>query len=225
MKNLIKLNAAARAAKAEAEARAAEAARAEEADRKAVEELAAAHKDVPTQLIRDLIEGAKKGIYKFIVLGYKHIVVDIVTTNKDVKQNILDRINLIYSCRANQEDPLLEEWNIINTMCRMQQMFQIAYEAIEAGFIPDDAVVDGNNVEHWIKDNTLYSTEGIEEANLNDLTSKLSKEDKRKLLLERLEKAQAEAAAAQEELDSWEDDEENEEDWEDEEEWEDEESY
>ena len=77
-------------------------------------------------------------------------------------------------------------------MMEMQRKFQIAHDAIEAGLIPEDVIIDENNIEHWIVGNKAYSTDGVEEANLDDLETNLSTKDRKILLKERIKKYQEE---------------------------------
>ena len=200
MKNTIKKNlAAAEAAKkaeeaarkaalkAEREA-AAEAAEAE-AEKAKVEELAKAHADIGIATIKDIIDAANKGELFFISMGHDGLVADYATSEKDARKHV----EWIYkSARENKEELLLDSSSIMHGMMEMQKKFQIAHDAIEAGLIPEDAIIDENNIEHWIVGNKAYSTSGVEEANLDDLETKLSAKDRKTLLKERIKKYQEE---------------------------------
>ena len=221
MKNTIKKNlAAAEAAKkAEEAARkaalkaeqevAAEAAKAE-AEKAKVEEFAKAHADADTATIKDIIDAANKGELFFISMGHDGLVADYATSEKDARKHV----EWIYkSARKNKEEPLLDSSSIINGMMEMQRKFQIAHDAIEAGLIPEDVIIDENNIEHWIVGNKAYSTDGVEEANLDDLETKLSVKDRKTILKERikkyqeeLEKLEAESEAEDESCEDYEDD-------------------
>ena len=96
-------------------------------------------------------------------------------------------------------------------MMKMQKKFQIAHDAIEAGLIPEDTIIDENNIEHWIVGNRAYSTDGVEEANLDDLETKLSAKDRKTLLKERIKKYQEELEKLEAEDEDCEGDEEYEE--------------
>ena len=200
MKNTIKKNlAAAEAAKkaeeaarkaalkAEREA-AAEAAEAE-AEKAKVEEFAKAHADIGIATIKDIIDAANKGELFFISMGHDGLVADYATSEKDARKHV----EWIYkSARENKEELLLDSSSIMHGMMEMQKKFQIAHDAIEAGLIPEDAIIDENNIEHWIVGNKAYSTSGVEEANLDDLETKLSAKDRKTLLKERIKKYQEE---------------------------------
>lgn len=221
MKNTIKKNlAAAEAAKkaeeaarkaalkAEQEA-AAEAAKAE-AEKAKVEEFAKAHADVGIAAIKDIIDAANKGELFFISMGHDDLVADYATSEKDARKHI----EWIYkSARKNKEELLLGSSSIMSGMMEMQRKFQIAHDAIEAGLIPEDVIIDENNIEHWIVGNKAYSTDGVEEASLDDLETKLSVKDRKTLLKERikkyqeeLEKLEAESEAEDENCEDCEDD-------------------
>ena len=171
------------ALKAEQEAAAAEAEKAK------VEEFAKAHADVDLATIKDIIDAAKMGELFFISMGHDGLVADYATSEKDARKHV----EWIYkSARENKEELLLDSSTIMNGMAKMQKKFQIAHDAIEAGLIPEDAVIDENNIEHWIVGNRAYSTEGVEEANLDDLETELSAKDRKTLLKERIKKYQEE---------------------------------
>ena len=215
MKNTIKTNlvAAAAAKKAEEAARkaalkakqeAAAAAAEAEAEKAKVEEFAKAHADVDLATIKDIIDAAKRGELFFISMGHDGLVADYATSEKDARKHI----EWIYkSARENKEELLLDSSTIMNGMMKMQKKFQIAHDAIEAGLIPEDAIIDENNIEHWIVGNTAYSTDGVEEANLDDLETKLSMKDRKVLLKERIKKYQEELEKLEDE------DEDDDEDW------------
>lgn len=193
--NLIKAEAAKKAEEAarkaaikaeqEAKAAAAEA----EAEKAKVEEFANAHKDVDIATIKDIIDAAKKGELFFIAMGHDGLVADYATSEKDARKHV----EWIYkSARENKEELLLDSSAIMHGMMEMQRKFQIAHDAIEAGLIPEDTIIDENNIEHWIVGNKAYSTDGVEEANLDDLETKLSAKDRKTLLKERIKKYQEE---------------------------------
>ena len=196
MKNTIKNN----LVVAEAEKKAREEARkaalkaeqetaAAEAEKAKVEEFAKAHADVDLVTIKDIIDAAKKGELFFIAMGHDGLVADYATSEKDARKHV----EWIYkSARENKEELLLDSSTIMNGMAKMQKKFQIAHDAIEAGLIPEDVVIDENNIEHWIVGDKAYSTEGVEEANLDDLETKLSAKDRKTLLKERIKKYQEE---------------------------------
>lgn len=216
--NLVKAEAAKKAEEAakkaalKAEQEAAAAAAEAEAEKAKVEEFANAHKDVDIATIKDIIDAAKKGELFFIAMGHDGLVADYATSEKDARKHV----EWIYkSARENKEELLLDSSTIMHGMMEMQRKFQIAHDAIEAGLIPEDAIIDENNIEHWIVGNKAYSTDGVEEANLDDLETKLSAKDRKTLLRERIKKYQ-------EELEKLETEEEDE-DYEDDEDWEDDE--
>lgn len=200
MKNTIKKNlAAAEAAKKaeeaarkaalKAEREAAAAAAEAEAEKAKVEEFAKAHADVGIATIKDIIDAANKGELFFISMGRDGLVADYATSEKDARKHV----EWIYkSARENKEELLLDSSSIMHGMMEMQKKFQIAHDAIEAGLIPEDAIIDENNIEHWIVGNKAYSTDGVEEANLDDLETKLSAKDRKTLLKERIKKYQEE---------------------------------
>lgn len=217
MKNTIKKNLAdAKAAKkAEEAARKAalkakqEAAEAE-AEKAKVEEFAKAHANVDIAIIKDIIDTAKKGELFFISMGHDGLVADYATSEKDARKHV----EWIYkSARKNKEELLLDSSSIMNGMMEMQKKFQIAHDAIEAGLVPEDAIIDENNIEHWIVGNKAYSTDGVEEANLDDIETKLSAKDRKTLLKERikkyqeeLERLESESEAEDEDCEDYEDD-------------------
>ena len=200
MKNTIKKNlAAAEAAKKAEEAarkaalkaeREATAAAAEaEAEKAKVEEFAKAHADIGIATIKDIIDAANKGELFFISMGHDGLVADYATSEKDARKHV----EWIYkSARKSKEELLLDSSSIMSGMMEMQRKFQIAHDAIEAGLIPEDVIIDENNIEHWIVGSKAYSTEGVEEANLDDLETKLSAKDRKTLLKERIKKYQEE---------------------------------
>lgn len=200
MKNTIKKNlAAAEAAKKaeeaarkaalKAEREAAAAAAEAEAEKAKVEEFAKAHADIGIATIKDIIDAANKGELFFISMGHDGLVADYATSEKDARKHV----EWIYkSARENKEELLLDSSSIMHGMMEMQKKFQIAHDAIEAGLIPEDAIIDENNIEHWIVGNKAYSTDGVEEANLDDLETKLSAKDRKTLLKERIKKYQEE---------------------------------
>lgn len=200
MKNTIKTNlvVAAAAKKAEeatrkaalkAEQEAAAAAAAAEAEKVKVEEFAKAHTNADIATIKDIIDAAKKGELFFISMGHDGLVADYATSEKDARKHV----EWIYkSARKNKEELLLDSSTIMRGMMEMQKKFQIAHDAIDAGLIPEDAIIDENNIEHWIVGNKAYSTDGVEEANLDDLETKLSAKDRKTLLKERIKKYQEE---------------------------------
>lgn len=187
--NNLKVAAEKRAAEEAAKKAADKAAKAEAADKAAVEAFAAAHKDVDLATIKDIIDAANDGKLFFITMGYDHLVADYATSKKDAEQHI----TWIYrSARLNREEGLVDSSSIMHGMMEMQKKFQIANDAMEAGLIPEDCIIDENNVEHWVIGNKAYTTEGIEEANLDDIETKLSMKDRKTLLRERIKKYQEE---------------------------------
>lgn len=214
--NLVKAEAdkkaeeAAKKAAIKAEQEAAAAAAEAEAEKAKVEEFANAHKDVDIAAIKDIIDAAKKGELFFIAMGHDGLVADYATSEKDARKHV----EWIYkSARESKEELLLDSSAIVRGMMEMQRKFQIAHDAIEAGLIPEDTIIDENNIEHWIVGNKAYSTDGVEEANLDDLETKLSAKDRKTLLKERIKKYQEELEKLDEEGDDedyedWEDDEE-----------------
>ena len=200
MKNTIKKNLAtaeaakkaeeaARKAALKAEREAAAAAAEAEAEKAKVEEFAKAHADIGIATIKDIIDAANKGELFFISMGHDGLVADYATSEKDARKHV----EWIYkSARENKEELLLDSSSIMHGMMEMQKKFQIAHDAIEAGLIPEDAIIDENNTEHWIVGNKAYSTEGVEEANLDDIETKLAAKDRRTLLKERIKKYQEE---------------------------------
>lgn len=189
MKNTISNNLKAAAEKKAAEEAAKKAAKAEAADKAAVEAFAAAHKDVDISTIKDVVDAAKKGELFFIIMGHGGLVADYATSEKDARKHV----EWIYkSARKNKEELLLDSSAIMHGMMEMQKKFQIAHDAIEAGLIPEDVIIDENNLEHWIVGNKAYSTDGVEEANLDDIETKLSMKDRKTLLKERIKKYQEE---------------------------------
>ena len=200
MKNTIKKNlAAAEAAKKaeeaarkaalKAEREAAAAAAEAETEKTKVEEFAKAHADIGIATIKDIIDAANKGELFFISMGHDGLVADYATSEKDARKHV----EWIYkSARENKEELLLDSSSIMHGMMEMQRKFQIAHDAIEAGLIPEDAIIDENNIEHWIVGNRAYSTDGVEEANLDDIETKLSAKDRKTLLKERIKKYQEE---------------------------------
>lgn len=179
----------ARKAALKAEQEAAAAAAEAEAEKAKVEEFAKAHADVDLATIKDIIDAAKRGELFFISMGHDGLVADYATSEKDARKHV----EWIYkSARENKEELLLDSSSIMRGMMEMQRKFQIAHDAIEAGLIPEDAIIDENNVEHWIVGNKAYSTDGVEEANLDDLETKLSAKDRKTLLKERIKKYQEE---------------------------------
>ena len=211
MKNTIKKHLAeAKAAKKAEEAarkaalKAKQEAAAAEAEKAKVEEFAKAHADIDIATIKDIIDAAKKGELFFISMGHDGLVADYATSEKDARKHV----EWIYkSARKNKEELLLDSSSIVRGMMEMQKKFQIAHDAIEAGLIPEDAIIDENNIEHWIVGNKAYSTEGVEEANLDDLETKLSAKDRKTLLKERIKKYQEELEKLEAE------DEDEDEDW------------
>lgn len=189
MKNTISNNLKAAAEKKAAEEAAKKAAKAEAADKAAVEAFAAAHKDVDISTIKDVVDAAKKGEIFFIVMGHDGLVADYATSEKDARKHV----EWIYkSARKNKEELLLDSSAIMHGMMEMQKKFQIAHDAIEAGLIPEDVIIDENNLEHWVVGNKAYSTDGVEEVNLDDIETKLSMKDRKTLLKERIKKYQEE---------------------------------
>ena len=179
----------ARKAALKAEQEAAAAAAEAEAEKAKVEEFAKAHADVDLATIKDIIDAAKRGELFFISMGHDGLVADYATSEKDARKHV----EWIYkSARENKEELLLDSSSIIHGMMEMQKKFQIAHDAIEAGLIPEDAIIDENNIEHWIVGDKAYSTDGVEEANLDDLETKLSAKDRKTLLKERIKKYQEE---------------------------------
>lgn len=210
MKNTIKKNLAAAEAAKKAEEAARKAALKAEAEKAKIEEFAKAHADVDLATIKDIIDAANKGELFFISMGHDGLVADYATSEKDARKHI----EWIYkSARKNKEELLLDSSSIMSGMMEMQRKFQIAHDAIEAGLIPEDVIIDENNIEHWIVGNKAYSTDGVEEANLDDLETKLSAKDRKTLLKERikkyqeeLEKLEAESEAEDESCEDYEDD-------------------
>ena len=200
MKNTIKKNlAAAEAAKKaeeaarkaalKAEREAAAAAAEAEAEKAKVEEFAKAHANIGIATIKNIIDAANKGELFFISMGHDGLVADYATSEKDARKHV----EWIYkSARENKEELLLDSSSIMHGMMEMQKKFQIAHDAIEAGLIPEDTIIDENNIEHWIVGNKAYSTDGVEEANLDDLETRLSAKDRKTLLKERIKKYQEE---------------------------------
>ena len=179
----------AREAALKAEQEAAAAAAEAEAEKAKVEEFAKAHADVDIATIKDIIDAAKRGELFFISMGHDGLVADYATSEKDARKHV----EWIYkSARKNKEELLLDSSSIMRGMMEMQRKFQIAHDAIEAGLIPEDVIIDENNIEHWVVGNKAYSTEGVEEANLDDLETKLSDKDRKTLLKERIKKYQEE---------------------------------
>ena len=194
----------ARKAALKAEQEAAAAAAEAEAEKAKVEEFAKAHADVDLATIKDIIDAAKRGELFFISMGHDGLVADYATSEKDARKHV----EWIYkSARKNKEELLLDSSSIMRGMMEMQKKFQIAHDAIEAGLIPEDAIIDENNIEHWIVGSKAYSTEGVEEANLDDLETKLSAKDRKTLLKERIKKYQEELEKLEAE------DEDEDEDW------------
>ena len=189
------------ALKAEQEAAAAEAEKAK------VEEFAKAHADVDIATIKDIIDAAKRGELFFISMGHDGLVADYATSEKDARKHV----EWIYkSARKSKEELLLDSSSIMRGMMEMQGKFQIAHDAIEAGLIPEDVIIDENNIEHWVVGNKAYSTEGVEEANLDDLETKLSAKDRKTLLKERIKKYQEELEKLEAEDEDEDEDEEDE---------------
>lgn len=196
MKNTIKNNLVAAEAvkKAEEAARKAaleaeQEAAAAEAEKAKVEEFAKAHASVDLATIKNIIDAAKKGELFFIAMGHDGLVADYATSEKDARKHV----EWIYkSARKNKEELLLDSSSIMCGMMEMQRKFQIAHDAIEAGLIPEDVIIDENNIEHWIVGNKAYSIDGVEEANLDDLETSLSTKDRKILLKERIKKYQEE---------------------------------
>ena len=179
-------------AKAKAEAKAAAEAAEEAAEKAEIEEFANRYADIDTATIKDIIYSAKKGELFFVVMGYDKLVADFATTEKEARKHF----EWIYkSAREGKEERLLDTPAIMRGMMEMQKKFQIAHDAIEAGLIPEDAIIDENHTEHWIVGNKAYSTDGVEEANLDDLETKFSAKDRRTLLEERIKKYQKELKA------------------------------
>ena len=216
MKNTIKKNLAdAKAAKKAEEAARKAALKAEqeaakaEAEKAKVEEFAKAHANVDIATIKDIIDAANKGELFFISMGHDGLVTDYATSEKDARKHV----EWIYkSARENKEELLVDSSSIMHGMMEMQKKFQIAHDAIEAGLIPEDAIIDENNIEHWVVGNKAYSTDGVEEANLDDLETKLSAKDRKTLLKERikkyqeeLERLEAESEAEDEDYEDYED--------------------
>ena len=209
MKNTIKNNLAvaaaakkaeeaARKAALKAEREAAAAAAEAEAEKAKVEEFAKAHADVDIATIKDIIDAAKKGELFFISMGHDGLVADYATSEKDARKHV----EWIYkSARENKEELLLDSSSIMHGMMEMQRKFQIAHDAIEAGLIPEGTIIDENNIEHWVIGNRAYSTEGVEEANLDDIETRLSMKDRKTLLKERIKKYQEELEKLEEEDD------------------------
>ena len=196
MKNTIKNNLVAAEAvkKAEEAARKAalkaeQEAAAAEAEKAKVEEFAKAHASVDLATIKNIIDAAKKGELFFIAMGHDGLVADYATSEKDARKHV----EWIYkSARKNKEELLLDSSSIMCGMMEMQRKFQIAHDAIEAGLLPEDVIIDENNIEHWIVGNKAYSIDGVEEANLDDLETDLSTKDRKILLKERIKKYQEE---------------------------------
>lgn len=190
------------ALKAEREATA-EAAKVE-AEKAKIEEFAKAHADVDIATIKDIIDAAKKGQLFFLAMGHDGLVADYATSEKDARKHV----EWIYkSARNNKGELLLDSSSIIRGMMKMQKKFQIAHDAIEAGLIPEDAIIDENNIEHWIVGDKAYSTDGVEEANLDDLETKLSAKDRKTLLKERIKKYQEELRKLEDEGEDMDEDE------------------
>ena len=207
MKNTIKNNLVVAEAEKKAREEAAAAAAEAEAEKAKVEEFAKAHADVDLATIKDIIDAAKRGELFFISMGHDGLVADYATSEKDARKHI----EWIYkSARENKEELLLDSSSIMNGMMEMQKKFQIAHDAIEAGLIPEDVIIDENNIEHWIVGNKAYSTEGVEEANLDDLETKLSAKDRKTLLKERIKKYQEELEKLEAEDEDEDEDEEDE---------------
>ena len=219
MKNTIKKNLAdAKAAKKAEEAarkaalKAEQEAAAVEAEKAKVEEFAKAHADIDIASIKDIIDAANKGELFFISMGHDGLVADYATSEKDARKHV----EWIYkSARENKEELLVDSSSIMHGMMEMQKKFQIAHDAIEAGLIPEDAIIDENNIEHWVVGNKAYSTDGVEEANLDDLETKLSAKDRKTLLKERIKKYQEELKRLEAESEAEDEDYEDYEDYED----------
>lgn len=187
--NNLKAAAEKKAAEEAAKKAADKAAKSEAADKAAVEAFAAVHADVEIATIKDIIDAAKKGELFFISMGYDGLVTDYATSEKEARK----RIEWIYkSARKNKEELFLDSSAIMRGMMDMQKKFQIAHDAVEAGLIPEDCIIDEDNAEHWIVGNKAYSTAGIEEASLDDIETKLSIKDRKTLLRERIKKYQTE---------------------------------
>lgn len=185
-------------AKAEAEAKAAAEKAEDEAEKAKIEEFANRYADIDTATIKDIIYSAKNGELFFVAMGYDKLVADFATTEKEARKHF----GWIYkSAREDKEERLLDTPSIRRGMMKMQRKFQIAHDAIEAGLIPEDAIIDENNTEHWIVGNKAYSTDGVEEANLDDIETKLSAKDRRTLLKQRIEQHQKKLDEYQKELD------------------------
>ena len=220
MKNTIKTNLvaaeaakkaeeAARKAVLKAEREAAAAAAAAEAEKAKVEEFAKTHAEVDVATIKDIIDAAKKRELFFISMGHDGLVADYATSEKDARKHV----EWIYkSARESKEELLLDSSSIMLGMMEMQKKFQIAHDAIEAGLIPEDAIIDENNIEHWIVGDKAYSTDGVEEANLDDIETKLSAKDRRTLLKERIKKYQEELKKLEDEAEDEDADEDEDED-------------
>lgn len=173
-----------------------------EAERIKVEEFAKVHASVDVATIKDVIDAAKKGELFFISMGHNGLVADYATSEKDARKHV----EWIYkSARENKEELLLDSSSIMHGMMEMQKKFQIAHDAIEAGLIPEDAIIDENNIEHWIVGNKAYSTDGVEEANLDDLETRLSAKDRKTLLKKRIKKYQEEFEKLEAEDEDYED--------------------
>lgn len=175
-----------------------------EAEKAKIEEFAKAHADVDIATIKDIIDAAKKGQLFFLAMGHDGLVADYATSEKDARKHV----EWIYkSARSNKGELLLDSSSIIRGMTEMQKKFQIAHDAIEAGLIPEDAIIDENNIEHWIVGDKAYSTDGVEEANLDDLETKLSAKDRKTLLKERIKKYQEELKKLEDEGEDMDEDE------------------
>lgn len=207
MKNTILENIKTAQAKKAAEEAAAKAAAEKAAEEAAIEAFANAHKDIDIATIKDIIDAAKAGKLFFITMGRDGLVADYATSEKDASKHI----EWIYkSARKDKEELLLDSSVIIYGMMEMQRKFQIAKDAIEAGLIPEDAIIDENNIEHWIIGNKAYSTNGVEEANLDDIETKLSAKDRKTILKERIRRYQEELERLEESEEDYEGGDENE---------------
>ena len=196
MKNTIQQNLAAAAAAKKAEEAARKARAAEEAERAKIEAFAKEHADVGISTIKGIIDAAKKGELFFIAMGEDGLVADYATSAKDAQKHV----EWIYkSARENKEELLLDSSTIMAGMMEMQRKFQVAHDAIEAGLIPEDVIIDEDNVEHWLVGDKAYSIEGVEEANLDDIETRLSSKDRKTILKERIKKYQEQLKTLEEE--------------------------
>ena len=166
MKNTIKENLR-RAEEARKEREAVKKAAEEAAEKaKALEELKAKYAAVPQKGLCDTISLVEKGELLPVFDLEEHLIG--VASSEEDKEKML---NLYYSMGGN--------------LYKMYNMTRLAYDFVDADLIPDHSIeVEG--IEVLIKQKTAYDHIGNELANLNDIKSKLSKEDIDILLKDRV---------------------------------------